>query len=87
MQECDTVIFLDYPLDVCLSGIEERKGIVRSDMPWVEDGEDDETFIGFIKNYNSQSRPQVLELLNKYSHKDIFIFKNRTEADAFLAQM
>ena len=87
MQECDTVIFLDYSLDVCLNGIKERKGKVRSDMPWVEDGEDDETFIEFIKNYNSQSRPQVLELLSKYSDKNIFIFKNRTEADKFLAQM
>lgn len=56
-------------------------------MPWVETGEDDETFIEFIKNYNSQSRPRVMELLSKYSDKNIFIFKNRVEADAFLAQM
>lgn len=84
MQECDTVIFLDYPLDVCLSGIKERKGKLRSDMPWVETGEDDEAFIEFIKNYNSQSRPQVVELLSKYSDKNIVIFKNRSEADAFL---
>ena len=26
MQECDTVFFLDYPLEVCLNGIKERKG-------------------------------------------------------------
>lgn len=41
MQECDTIIFLDYPLDVCLNGIHERKGKVRSDMPWTETGEDE----------------------------------------------
>ena len=35
MEACDTVIFLDYPLEVCLSGIEERRGKPRPDMPWV----------------------------------------------------
>ena len=39
LQNCDTVIFLDYPTDVCLCGIMERKGKARSDMPWVENGE------------------------------------------------
>ena len=33
---CDTVIFLDYPLDICLHGVRERRGKVRTDMPWVE---------------------------------------------------
>ena len=28
MRECDTVIFLDYPTEICLSGIKERKGKV-----------------------------------------------------------
>ena len=74
MQACDTVIFLDYPLDICLNGVKERKGKVRSDMPWIEPNEDDTEFIEFIKNYNSQSRPKVMELLDRYSHKDIFIF-------------
>ena len=41
MQKCDTVIFLDYPSDVCLDGIKERKGKPRSDMPWIESDEDD----------------------------------------------
>ena len=87
MQKCDTVIFLDYPLDVCLDGIKERKGKPRSDMPWIESDEDDADFIEFIKNYNSQSRPQVMELLEKYSYKNIYVFKNRSEADVFLNQM
>ncbi|MBE6607676.1 MAG: adenylate kinase [Ruminococcaceae bacterium] len=84
LSECDTVIFLDYPTDICLDGIRERRGKPRSDMPWFEtDGEDAE-FIEFIKNYNSQSRPKVIELLDKYSYKSIFVFKNRREADKFL---
>ena len=83
MQACDTVIFLDYPLDVCLDGIRERIGKERPDMPWVEYEEDHE-FTEFIKSYNSQSRPKVMELLAKYSNKEIHIFKSRNEADEFL---
>ena len=83
MTACDTVIFLDYPLDVCLDGIKERRGKSRSDMPWIETEEDAE-FIEFIKSYNEQQKPKVLELLEKYSDKNIVIFKSREEADAFL---
>ena len=57
MQACDTVIFLDYPLELCLEGIRLRKGKPRSDMPWIEPDKDDAEFIAFIKNYNRQSRP------------------------------
>lgn len=88
LKECDTVIFLDYPLEVCLEGIKERRGKVRTDMPWVEaEDEEDAEFIEFIKNYNSQSRPHVMELLDKYSHKKIIIFSNRDEANEFLKQI
>ena len=83
MAECDTVIFLDYPLDVCLDGIRERRGKPRSDMPWIETEEDAE-FIEFIKSYNGQQRPKVFQLLEKYSDKNIIIFESREQADAFL---
>lgn len=88
LQACDTVVFLDYPLNICLDGIKERRGKVRPDMPWIENkNEEDTEFIAFIKNYNCQSRPQVMELLEKYTHKDIYIFKTRNEADEFLNQL
>lgn len=83
MEECDTVFFLDYPLEVCINGVRERKGKTRSDMPWIEK-EDDEEFLEFIKNYNTQSRPKVFELLEKYKEKNIVIFKNREEADDYI---
>ena len=83
MAACDTVIFLDYPLDVCLDGIRNRRGKSRSDMPWIET-EEDEEFIEFIRNYNGQQKPEVLELLKKYDDKNIIIFKSREQADAFL---
>ena len=87
MEKCDTVIFLDYPLEVCLNGIKERKGKPRSDMPWIESDEEDAEFVDFIKNYNSQSRPKVIELLDRYSHKDIIIFSTRTQAEDFLTKI
>lgn len=88
LQACDTVFFLDYPLDVCLDGVKSRRGKIRTDMPWVEAKNEENTeFIEFIENYNSESRPKVMELLNKYSFKKIYIFKNRSEADKFLSQI
>ena len=87
IQACDTVIFLVCPLKVCLNGIRERRGKVRSDMLWIETDEEDAEFIEFIKNYNLQSRPQVMELLEKYSCKNIYVFKSRTEAEGFLNQI
>ena len=83
MAACDTVIFLDYPLEVCLDGIKERRGKPRSDMPWIETEEDAE-FIEFIKNYNEQQKPKVLELLEKYSDRNIIILESREQADVFL---
>ena len=83
---CDTVFFLDYSREVCLAGIDARRGKSRPDMPWVET-EGDEEFIAFIKNYSTDSRPKVMELLGRYSDKNIVIFKTRAEADAFLKTM
>ena len=87
MEKCDTVIFLDFPLDTCLKGIAERRGKPRSDMPWTESEESDREFIEFVKNYNLQMRPQVIELVNKYSYKNILIFNNRNDVNSFLCQL
>ena len=88
LKACDTVIFLDYPVDVCLNGIRERRGKARTDMPWIEKSdEEDAEFIEFIKNYNSQNRPKVMALLDKYSDREIYIFKSRNEADEFLNKL
>ena len=83
MEACDTVIFLDYPTGVCLEGIKERRGKPRSDMPWIET-EEDEEFVAFIKGYHKEQRPKVLALLNRYCHKNIFVLRDRKQADAFL---
>ena len=84
IRSCDTVIFLDYSLDVCLDGIKKRLGKPRSDMPWVENEEDTE-LIEFIKKFNQEQRPKVLEFLNTYGDKNIIIFESRAQADAFIS--
>ena len=83
MQACDTVFFLDYPVDVCIQGIHERVGKVRADMPWVED-EVDEDLIAFVKNYEREDRPEVLNLLSKYKEKEIHLFRTRKDAKTYL---
>ena len=86
MQACDTVFFLDYPVDVCIQGIHERVGKVRTDIPWVED-EVDEDLIEFVRNYEKEDRPEILELLSKYKEKDIHIFRNRKDAKIYLESL
>ena len=85
MAVCDTVFFLDYPTEVCLAGIEARRGKVRPDMPWVENEEDAE-FLEFIRQFQEQKRPQVYALLEQYREKDIYVFHDRAQADIFLRQ-
>lgn len=87
IKECDTVFFLDYPTNVCIEGVESRKGQLRSDMPWIENGTTDEEFMDFINRYNSESRPKVVSLLEKYSTKNIITFKNRNDAEEYLLSL
>lgn len=87
IKECDTVFFLDYPTQVCIEGVEERKGKLRSDMPWIENDDADDEFIEFINSYNRKSRPEVIKLLKKYSDKNIIVFHSREEADEYLLML
>lgn len=87
IKECDTVFFLDYPAEVCIDGIMDRKGKPRSDMPWIENDNTDEEFITFIKNYNIENRPKVIMLLEKYSSKNIVVFHSRLESEEYLLSL
>lgn len=81
---CDLVVFLDFSTEVCLEGVRTRRGQVRSDMPWVEDREDQE-FLAFITAFQAESRPNILSLLEKYPDKTVMTFRTREEADEYLA--
>lgn len=81
---CDTVFFLDLPVEICLESIETRKGKVRADMPWIETGETDPEFIEFVKQYHAVSRPKVLSLIQQYPEKVVQVFQSRDEVNAYL---
>ncbi len=86
LKKCDTVIFLDYSLEVCIQGVKDRIGKKREDMPWIET-EIDEDFMNFILGFNENVKPKILYLLDKYSNKNIYVFKTRYEADEFLEKL
>ena len=89
MAFCDTVIFLDYPTEVCLEGALARRGAPRPDLPWVEDpGEKpDGEFLSLIRSYRRDERPRVLALLARHPDKTRLVFSSREEADRFLSAL
>lgn len=83
IRACDTVIFLDYPKDICMKGVMDRIGKKRSDLPWIEKKPDLE-LIDLIQRYNTDRRPAILSLLKKYDEKTFLIFRSREETDQWL---
>ena len=86
MAACDTVLLFDLPVDVCLEGAISRLGKARYDMPWI-DTELDPKLKRDIEEFPSKNLPAIYALLDKYSDKNIAIFKSREEADEFLANI
>lgn len=84
LEACDTVFFLDYPLDVCLAGVEDRRGCLRPDMPWVEE-ELDAEFLQYILDFGQAQMPAIRAMLDSYQgRRQIITFHSRAEADAWL---
>lgn len=84
LNACDTVFLLDFPLEVCLSGVAARIGQAREDMPWVET-EFDPDFRQWIIAFQNTYLPQIYESLEKFQKtKSIVIFKSRQDADNYL---
>ncbi len=83
IKACDTIFLLDYPVEVCLSGVQSRIGKKREDMCWIE-SEFDEEFRQWILDFPKKQLPQIYELLNKYhNNKTIITFHSRKEADTY----
>ena len=84
MKECDTIILLDYPIEICLAGAEARIGTQREDLPFIEE-KLDENFKQSILDFSREKLPQIHELIKKYKKtKNIIIFKSREEADRYI---
>lgn len=86
IRACDTVIFLDYPEDVCMAGIVARVGQARPDMPWIETTLDPE-LVAMVQNYARDNRPVLLSLFQKYPEKKVLTFTDRTQADQWLSEL
>lgn len=86
LASCDTAILLDYPLEVCLSGVEARIGTKREDMPWVEE-EFDPEFRQYILDFGRDRLPHVYECLNKAKGVRVIVFRSREEAARFLEEL
>ena len=85
IEACDTVIFFDLPVEICVEGIKARQGKPRPDMPWRGAGDsNDAEFMSLVYNYGTNNRPKVMELLEKYAEKNIIIFNSRHESEEFL---
>ena len=83
---CDTVILFDLPTELCLEGAISRLGKGRCDMPWT-DTELDPWLKNEIEIFPQKHLPVIYELLEKYSEKNIVIFKSRKDADEFLLKL
>ena len=85
MKACDTVFLLDLPVETCLAGAKSRIGTKREDMPWVEETLDPE-FAAWIRGFHENELHHVYDLIQKYSHKNIVIFRSREEINAYQNQ-
>ena len=88
LEKCDTVIYLDYPRQVCLKNwmgrVIKNWGHARSDMgegcaEWF-----DPEFARWIWNFNKNYREHFYELLNAQKDKQVYILKSRREVNKFL---
>lgn len=80
---CDTVFFLDYPVELCLKGIEARRGKAREDMPWIETTPDP-VFESFVTSFEADVRPLVEQALSAVSGVAVHRFFSRKDAEKYL---
>ena len=83
---CDTVIFLDYSEEECMSGVADRVGRPRPDIPWTEQ-ELDPALMEQVRRYRTDNRPRLYRLFEKYPDKRVLVFKTREETQAWLSHL
>ena len=85
LKMCDTVFLFDIDTNECLSGVESRIGKQHDDLPWTEEGRDEE-FIKFISSFKTDVLPDIMDRIEKVKeNKKVYIFKTRKEADNFIS--
>lgn len=87
LERCDTVIFLDMPVEVCLAGATARIGQPREDLPWREEELDPE-FADYIRSFPTEQHPEIIQALEAWCGcRHIITLHSHAEADAFLARL
>ena len=66
-----------------MTGLRQRVGQKRSDIPWVERKLEQE-LVDIVYSYRQDNRPKLLSLMEKYPEKRTLVFHTRAEADAWL---
>ena len=87
LQKAEAVYFLDIDEKICLESEAARRGTKRPDLPEFLEEKEDPEFIEFIKAFKTDSRPYILELLEKYKDKEIHVFRTREEKEAYLEEL
>lgn len=77
---CDTVFFFDFDINICMEGLTQRLGKPRPDMPWI-DYELDQELVSRVQKYETENKPILLSLFEKYPEKEVIVFKTRKEAE------
>lgn len=88
----DTIIFLNYPLWLCLYGIFKRRITFanrrRDDMTAGCDERIDWVFLKWVLKFPRTNRLEILRILREYEGKlEIHIFKTRKETEQFLVEL
>ena len=85
LDEADTVILMDIPIDECMKGIRERIGIKRKDFPCIKYDLDEE-FATRVWSFGENELPRIYNLLKTQVDKKVVIFHKREDADRFLSK-
>ena len=86
LARCDTVFWLDLPLEKCLSGIEARRFRPRPDLPWIET-EADGDFAAYVRDCHGTLQRTIPPLLQSFHHIALHVFRSHEEAATYLASL
>lgn len=92
LKEADTIIFLDFPLWLCLWGVIKRRIMYeRKIRPDITEGckeKLDWEFIKWILIFPLKKRRAINEKIKQYCEgKNVFIFKNRKQVKEFISML
>lgn len=91
LKNCDTVIYLDFPIVLSLCGVMQRVmcnyGKTRDDMGGNCPERFDWEFIKFVLSFNRKHRKKYYSLLEAETDKNIIILRNRHQVKKFLAEI